>query len=114
MPYSTDCIGYLGTQHTYWVYVPQQYDPSVPASLMIFQDGQAFKCGRICAGLEWGGKGKSARPIRGCRRGLFPTDEELLIARDKVRCILGEPHPVSALAKTDPSILSKSDPVILI
>jgi len=32
-----------GTQHTYWVYVPQQYDPAVPASLMVFQDGQAFK-----------------------------------------------------------------------
>jgi enterochelin esterase family protein len=25
------------------VYVPKQYDPAVPASLMIFQDGQAFK-----------------------------------------------------------------------
>jgi enterochelin esterase family protein len=34
---------YPGTQHTYWVYVPAQYDPAVPASLMIFQDGQAFK-----------------------------------------------------------------------
>jgi len=32
-----------GTQHTYWVYVPAQYDPSVPAALMIYQDGQAFK-----------------------------------------------------------------------
>ena len=34
---------YPGTQHTYWVYVPAQYDRSVAASLMIFQDGQAFK-----------------------------------------------------------------------
>ena len=34
---------YPGTQHTYWVYVPAQYDRTVPASLMIFQDGQAFK-----------------------------------------------------------------------
>jgi enterochelin esterase family protein len=34
---------YPGTQHTYWVYVPAQYDPAVPASLMIFNDGQAFK-----------------------------------------------------------------------
>ncbi len=34
---------YPGTQHTYWVYVPAQYDPSVPAALMVFQDGQAFK-----------------------------------------------------------------------
>ena len=32
-----------GTQHTYWVYVPAQYDPAMPASLMIFNDGQAFK-----------------------------------------------------------------------
>jgi len=34
---------YPGTQHTYWVYVPAQYDPKIPASLMVFQDGQAFK-----------------------------------------------------------------------
>lgn len=34
---------YPGTQHTYWVYVPAQYDPAAPAALMIFQDGQAFK-----------------------------------------------------------------------
>ena len=32
-----------GTQHTYWVYVPAQYDPAQPAALMIFNDGQAFK-----------------------------------------------------------------------
>jgi enterochelin esterase family protein len=32
-----------GTAHTYWVYVPAQYDPSVPVALMIFQDGQGFK-----------------------------------------------------------------------
>lgn len=32
-----------GTQHTYWVYVPAQYDASIPAALMIYQDGQAFK-----------------------------------------------------------------------
>ena len=33
---------YPGTQHTYWVYVPAQYDPETPASLMIFNDGQAY------------------------------------------------------------------------
>lgn len=33
---------YPGTQHTYWVYVPAQYGAAKPASLMIFQDGQAF------------------------------------------------------------------------
>jgi enterochelin esterase family protein len=31
-----------GTAHTYWVYVPQQYDSSQPAALMIFNDGQAM------------------------------------------------------------------------
>lgn len=34
---------YPGTEHTYWIYVPAQYDPAVAASLMIFNDGQAFK-----------------------------------------------------------------------
>ncbi len=31
-----------GTQHTYWVYVPAQYDPTKPAAVMIFNDGQAM------------------------------------------------------------------------
>ncbi|MCA9160381.1 MAG: esterase family protein [Planctomycetales bacterium] len=31
-----------GTQHTYWVYVPAQYDKEKPCSLMIFNDGHAF------------------------------------------------------------------------
>jgi enterochelin esterase family protein len=42
-PFTLPSKIYPGTQHTYWVYVPQQYDAKVPASLMIFQDGQAFK-----------------------------------------------------------------------
>ena len=42
-PFTLACDVYPGTQHTYWVYVPAQYDPAVPASLMIFNDGQAFK-----------------------------------------------------------------------
>ena len=42
-PYTLPSEAYPGTQHTYWVYVPAQYDPAVPASLMIFNDGQAFK-----------------------------------------------------------------------
>ena len=42
-PFVIPSQAYPGTQHTYWVYVPKQYDRSVPASLMIFQDGQAFK-----------------------------------------------------------------------
>jgi enterochelin esterase-like enzyme len=42
-PFTLPSKAYEGTQHTYWVYVPAQYDPSVAASVMIFQDGQAFK-----------------------------------------------------------------------
>ena len=42
-PYVLPSQAYPGTQHTYWVYVPAQYDPAVPAGLMIFQDGQAFQ-----------------------------------------------------------------------
>ena len=42
-PFTLPSQAYPGTQHTYWVYVPAQYNPSVPASLMIFNDGQAFK-----------------------------------------------------------------------
>jgi enterochelin esterase-like enzyme len=42
-PFTLPSQVYAGTQHTYWVYVPAQYDTSVPSSLMIFQDGQAFK-----------------------------------------------------------------------
>jgi enterochelin esterase-like enzyme len=42
-PFTIPSNVYPGTQHTYWVYVPQQYDPKVPAALMIYQDGQAFK-----------------------------------------------------------------------
>src|SRR4051794_35857177 len=41
-PFTLPCQVYPGTQHTYWVYVPAQYDKSKPASLMIFNDGQAY------------------------------------------------------------------------
>jgi enterochelin esterase-like enzyme len=41
-PFTLPSMAYLGTQHTYWVYVPAQYDAVKPASLMIFNDGQAF------------------------------------------------------------------------
>jgi enterochelin esterase-like enzyme len=41
-PFVLPSQAYPGTQHTYWIYVPAQYDAAVPASLMIFQDGQAF------------------------------------------------------------------------
>jgi len=42
-PYYLPSQAYPGTQHTYWLHVPAQYDPAVEVSLMIFQDGQAFK-----------------------------------------------------------------------
>jgi enterochelin esterase family protein len=30
------------TRRDYWVYVPQQYDPTRPAAVMVFQDGHAY------------------------------------------------------------------------
>ena len=42
-PFTLPSNVYAGTQHTYWVYVPAQYDSAVPAALMVFQDGHAFK-----------------------------------------------------------------------
>jgi enterochelin esterase-like enzyme len=42
-PFTLPSKVFDGTSHTYWVYVPAQYDPAVPASLMILNDGQAFK-----------------------------------------------------------------------
>ena len=42
-PFVLPSTAYPGTQHTYWVYVPAQYDPALPAALMVYQDGQAFK-----------------------------------------------------------------------
>ncbi|TWT87686.1 Carbohydrate acetyl esterase/feruloyl esterase precursor [Pseudobythopirellula maris] len=45
-PHVLPSEAYPGTQHTYWVYVPAQYDRSggaeEEASLMVFQDGHAF------------------------------------------------------------------------
>ena len=62
---------------------------------------------RICEGLEWAGlrlePDRNAQTIgreaqistddSKVQAWVIPTDEELLIARDTVRCILGEPHP---------------------
>lgn len=62
---------------------------------------------RICAGMEWAGLHLNAQKNQDTvgREGLIssddsrllvyaiPTDEELLIARDTVRVIKGEPHP---------------------
>src|ERR1035438_3643453 len=42
-PYHLPSQAYPGTQHTYWVYVPAQYDPANATALMVYQDGQAFR-----------------------------------------------------------------------
>jgi len=41
-PFTLPSTAYPGTQHTYFVYVPAQYNVETAASLMIFNDGQAF------------------------------------------------------------------------
>jgi enterochelin esterase family protein len=41
-PFTLPSKVFPGTQHTYFIYVPAQYDPKTPASLMIFNDGQAY------------------------------------------------------------------------
>ena len=33
---------YPAARRDYWVYVPKQYNPAVPASVMVFQDGHAY------------------------------------------------------------------------
>lgn len=33
---------YDGMKSDYWIYVPAQYDPKVPAALMVFQDGAGY------------------------------------------------------------------------
>ena len=42
-PFTLPSKAYPGTQHTYWVYVPAQYDPHVAGEPDDFHDGQAFK-----------------------------------------------------------------------
>ncbi len=41
-PFMLPSEAYPGTQHTYWVYTPAQYDGAKPAAVMVFQDGHAF------------------------------------------------------------------------
>jgi acetate kinase len=62
---------------------------------------------RICEGMQWAGltldeernsqtvgrEGQISTDDSKLHAWVIPTDEELLIARDTVRCILGEPHP---------------------
>jgi acetate kinase len=62
---------------------------------------------KICEGLEWAGlsldgeknektigvEGRITHEDSRLAAYVIPTDEELLIARDTARCILGEPNP---------------------
>ena len=41
-PHPLPSTVFPGTQHTYYVYVPAQYDPTQPTAVMIFNDGQAM------------------------------------------------------------------------
>lgn len=41
-PFHVDSKAYPGTVHTYWIYVPAQYEAGKAASLMVYNDGQAF------------------------------------------------------------------------
>lgn len=41
-PFTLPSQVFEGTQHTYWVYVPAQYNAEQACSLMIFNDGHAF------------------------------------------------------------------------
>lgn len=41
-PFTLPSQVFPGTLHTYWIYVPAQYDPQKPAALMVFQDGHAM------------------------------------------------------------------------
>lgn len=41
-PFKLASAAYPGAEHSYWVYVPAQYDAAREASLMVFQDGATY------------------------------------------------------------------------
>jgi enterochelin esterase-like enzyme len=41
-PFKLPSKAYPGVEHSYWVYVPAQYDGAREASLMVFQDGATY------------------------------------------------------------------------
>src|SRR4029079_9433241 len=41
-PFKLPSTAYPGAEHSYWVYVPAQYDPSREATLMVFHDGATY------------------------------------------------------------------------
>jgi enterochelin esterase family protein len=41
-PFTIPSQAYPGTQHTYWLYVPAQYNPAKAVDLIVFNDGHAY------------------------------------------------------------------------
>src|SRR5262245_24982721 len=41
-PFKLPSKAFPGVEHSYWVYVPAQYDASREVSLMVFQDGATY------------------------------------------------------------------------
>src|SRR5678815_622519 len=41
-PFKLPSKAYPGVEHSYWVYVPAQYDAARETSLMVFQDGATY------------------------------------------------------------------------
>jgi enterochelin esterase family protein len=41
-PFTIPSQAYPGTQHTYWLYIPAQYNPRKPSDLIVFNDGHAY------------------------------------------------------------------------
>jgi acetate kinase len=80
---------------------------------------------RICQGLEWAGlrlenrsndrtvglEGQISTDDSSLRALVIPTDEELMIARDTVRCVLGETHALEAERAWDVA-LQAGDPTL--
>jgi len=80
---------------------------------------------RICQGLEWAGlrlenesndrtvglEGQISTDDSSLHALVIPTDEELLIARDTVNCVLGETHPLEVQKAWDVA-LQAGDPIL--
>jgi len=80
---------------------------------------------RICQGLEWAGlklecksndrtvglEGQISTDDSSLHALVIPTDEELLIARDTVNCVLGETHPLEGQKGWDVA-LQAGDPIL--
>ena len=91
-PFTLPSKVYPGTQHTYWVYVPAQYDPAVPTALMVLS-------GR--PGVQ-GRKRRSSRPERHGQPDLPPRD-----SGDDRRLHQSRPH--ARAARTHAAELGRPD-----